>query len=476
MSIKKGQLTVLSFLALLLSCFLFLSICSLSFLSAIEEKVNGFVLGFHQYDWLTKTSGELRFEGLSVSEREQSLARAQENFKHFLKVAPVKTESGIKKTNELKKSMAQIQRDPDVTHIMAFNRLANEFRDLIIEYDVRGAKQNVDKSYRWAVVIISFFLVLFFIISGLLCLVLRKEFLTVTNAIKKNIQLITHGDLTDQLIQYSEDVNGVPLALDEMRLSLTRITGSIKNTAFHIKSVAGEMTQGNKALLARTEAQAIALQQTASSMEQIKTTVACNTDNARQANALAAQANEKAQSGALVMGNVVTGMHKIEQTTRRIAEITHVINAIASQTNILALNAAVEAARAGEQGRGFAVVATEVRNLAKRSATAAGEIGELIEASMQSVSQGVAQVADAGKEMENIVEAVSQVSAIMQEIAQASEEQRSGVIQAAMALNEMDIATQKNALLVDESTEIAQSMDTYARQLTDTVSIFTIDA
>ncbi|WP_242550107.1 methyl-accepting chemotaxis protein, partial [Pantoea agglomerans] len=38
-------------------------------------------------------------------------------------------------------------------------------------------------------------------------------------------------------------------------------------------------------------------------------------------------------------------------SSQSIADITHVIESIAFQTNILALNAAVEAARAGEQGR-----------------------------------------------------------------------------------------------------------------------------
>ena len=135
-------------------------------------------------------------------------------------------------------------------------------------------------------------------------------------------------------------------------------------------------------------------------MEELGTTVRHNADNARQANELARNAANVAVKGGDLMGQVVETMKGINDSSRKIADIISVIDAIAFQTNILALNAAVEAARAGEQGRGFAVVAGEVRSLAQRSAEAAREIKTLITASVERVDQGSALVNLAGKTMD----------------------------------------------------------------------------
>ena len=146
-------------------------------------------------------------------------------------------------------------------------------------------------------------------------------------------------------------------------------------------------------LCARTEQQASNLAATATSMEQLTVTVKQNADNARQANQMAQGASNVAQKGGAMVAQVIDTMNSINQSSRKIADIIGVIDAIAFQTNILALNAAVEAARAGEQGRGFAVVASEVRNLAQRSAAAAKEIKTLIGASVDQVDAGSKLVA-----------------------------------------------------------------------------------
>jgi len=226
----------------------------------------------------------------------------------------------------------------------------------------------------------------------------------------------------------------------------------------------------NQALSQRTESQANALQQTASSMEQLTSTVRQNADHARQAHSLVTQAAQAAEQGGAQVGDVVRTMGAIRQSSRRIAEITGVIDSIAFQTTILALNAAVEAARAGEQGRGFAVVASEVRTLAQRAATAAHEIRGLIDESVQRVENGYGLAERTGQSMESMVGHVQSVARIMGDIVQASQEQSAGLEEVGRAITHIDEATQRNASLVEVATHTAGTLQGQAKQLLEAVA------
>jgi methyl-accepting chemotaxis protein-1 (serine sensor receptor) len=211
-------------------------------------------------------------------------------------------------------------------------------------------------------------------------------------------------------------------------------------------------------------------------MEQLTSTVKQNADNAKQASALASTASEVAMKGNVVVGQVVSTMDDISQSSTKIADITGIIEGIAFQTNILALNAAVEAARAGEQGRGFAVVASEVRSLAQRSSSAAKEIKELIASSVQKIHDGSTLASDAGATMSEVTQAIARVTDIMQEIASASDEQSRGIEQVNQAVTQMDEVTQQNAALVEEATAASQSLESQGRNLIESVAFFRIDA
>jgi methyl-accepting chemotaxis protein len=165
-------------------------------------------------------------------------------------------------------------------------------------------------------------------------------------------------------------------------------------------------------------------------------------------------------------------MDEINTSSRRIADITGVIDGIAFQTNILALNAAVEAARAGEHGRGFAVVATEVRGLAQRSAESAREIKALIGASVDKVDLGAQLVERAGATMEEIVLSVRRVVDLIAEIAAAASEQSAGIGQVNVAVTQLDQMTQQNAALVEESAAAAESLREQAERLSGVVGTF----
>ncbi|MDO6408848.1 methyl-accepting chemotaxis protein [Pantoea phytobeneficialis] len=290
------------------------------------------------------------------------------------------------------------------------------------------------------------------------------------------IERIAQGDLTapDQAWGRSE-IGSLLHNLQLMQASLVRTVGVVREGAVAIYQGSSEISAGNTDLSSRTEQQASALEQTAASMEQLTATVKQNAENAHHASQLAADASGKARSGGELVDGVVKTMNNISGSSKKIAEITNVINSIAFQTNILALNAAVEAARAGEQGRGFAVVASEVRSLAQRSAQAAKEIESLIAESVDLISNGSHQVGEAGNTMSEIVEAVRRVTDIMSEIAAASDEQSRGIQQVSLAVTEMDNVTQQNASLVEEASSAAASLEDQAGKLTQAVAAFRLN-
>lgn len=287
---------------------------------------------------------------------------------------------------------------------------------------------------------------------------------------------VADGDLTGRIEIKSRDETGELLsALADMNNSLVITIGQVHQSAETIYTASGEIAAGNADLSSRTESQASSLEETASSMEELTATVKQNADNARQANSLVISASDVALKGGHVVGQVVSTMSSIKESSRKIVDIIGVIDSIAFQTNILALNAAVEAARAGEQGRGFAVVASEVRNLAQRSAGAAKEIKTLIDDSVQKVDQGSQLVDEAGLTMDEIVTSVKHVADIMSEITAASQEQSSGIEQVNLAISHMDEMTQQNAALVEQAAAAAESMQEQAGALTQAVSVFKLN-
>ncbi|XCW75608.1 methyl-accepting chemotaxis protein [Kosakonia cowanii] len=286
---------------------------------------------------------------------------------------------------------------------------------------------------------------------------------------------ISQGDLTMSISTQRRDEPGLLLqAVSVMNENLKEVISRVRSGVESVSRASAEIAAGNIDLSSRTEQQSAAVVETAASMEELTSTVKQNAENASHASKLAAEASSSADRGGKIVGEVVTTMEGIRASSHKIGDIINVINSIAFQTNILALNAAVEAARAGEQGRGFAVVAGEVRTLAQRSATAAKEIEALIHEAGSQVENGSKLVAGAGEAMEGIVTSVAQVRNIMNEIAGASEEQSRGISQIGQAMAEMDTTTQQNAALVEESSAAASSLEEQARELEQTISIFTL--
>ncbi|WP_075792198.1 methyl-accepting chemotaxis protein [Massilia putida] len=287
---------------------------------------------------------------------------------------------------------------------------------------------------------------------------------------------VAGGDLSSEIdVGARGEVGQLMQALKEMNGGLRRIVGEVRSGTDAIADAAREIARGNMDLSERTEQQAGALEETASTMEELSATVSRNAAHADAARGRAREASGIAVDSSAVVERVVQTMAAIDASSRRIADITGVIDGIAFQTNILALNASVEAARAGELGRGFAVVAGEVRTLAQRAGAAAQDIKRLVEASRASVDSGGELARQAGATMRGVVGSVAEVAATMSEIAAASAEQSSGLGQVNAAVLQMDASTQQNAALVEQAAAAAQALQDRAFHLAQLVSTFRLD-
>jgi len=296
------------------------------------------------------------------------------------------------------------------------------------------------------------------------------------NDVVRVLSAMAQGDLTETIAnEYSGTFGQLKENTNTTTEKLKEVVGQIMEASESIHTAAKEIAAGNNDLSYRTEQQAASLEQTAASMEELTSTVQANSENAKHANQLAVGATDIAGKGVKVVGQVVSTMEGINDSSRKVVDIISVIDSIAFQTNILALNAAVEAARAGEQGRGFAVVAVEVRNLAQRAAAAAAEIKGLISDSVERVEDGSKLVAQAGLTMEEIVSAIRGVTTIMSEISAASMEQTSGIEQVNQAIGQMEDVTQQNAALVEQAAASAESLEEQTQNLAVTMAYFKLD-
>lgn len=267
-----------------------------------------------------------------------------------------------------------------------------------------------------------------------------------------------------------------PLArkLNDALAQMGQALGLVRDVIGQIDTASSEIAMGTQDLSSRTEQAACDLQETTHSVEQITSSMRSNAEAVQDANQLVTSATSAAVRGGNVVSEVVRTMDEINSSSKKIAEITSVIDSIAFQTNILALNAAVEAARAGEQGRGFAVVASEVRGLAQRSATAAREIKSLINSSVERVDAGARLAQDAGSTMQEIIASVKNVSATIANIASATNTQSNEVAQVNKTVNQLDQMTQQNAALVEQSAAASSSLRSETERLAQAMSRFKI--
>jgi methyl-accepting chemotaxis protein len=302
---------------------------------------------------------------------------------------------------------------------------------------------------------------------------LAAEQAVVVNALAEGLTRLSQGDLSARVEdEVAADYAALKQDFNSAVGHLAQTIATIQATSVDVGNAAREINSGADDLSKRTEEQASSLEQTAATTEQLAASVKASAQASRQAAQLANEATEVATNGGAVAGQAVDAMARIEQTSRKISDITSVIDEIAFQTNLLALNAAVEAARAGDAGKGFAVVASEVRTLAQRSADAAKDIKGLIGESGVEVEQGVGLVRAAGEALSRIVEASRKVAATVSDISAAAAEQANGIDEMSQTVAHMDEMTQANAALAEQSAASAGSLSGQIRRLNELVASF----
>ena len=338
------------------------------------------------------------------------------------------------------------------------------------------AGEATQAGYRQALWLLSGLLLLALVATGMIALFISRNLarqLGGEPAYAVSImQAVAAGNLGTDVQLREGDSQSLLATVKFMNSQLAEIIKGIVDGSESISHAAGEISEGNNDLSQRTEEQAASLVQTSSNMQQITENVKSNAENARKASDLARQTSQTAVKGGKEVEDMLKRMHEISQSSQKIVDIIAVIEGIAFQTNILALNAAVEAARAGEQGKGFAVVAGEVRNLAQKSADAAKEIKQLIEGTVDKITDGSRYADTASRAMAEIVSSVNKVTDIVAEISVASTEQHQGIKEISVAIDQMDQVTQQNAALVEQAAVAAQSMTEQSETLRDSVRFF----
>ncbi len=284
------------------------------------------------------------------------------------------------------------------------------------------------------------------------------------------------GDLRGRLEITNQDELGVfAQGINNMADNLEKIITDITDNISILNQSVQNIASSNESLSQRTSEQASSIEEIASTIEQTAASINHNADNSEQARNMSETTIANAKETEQVLSQAVDAITEISLSSKKIGEITSLINEISFQTNLLALNAAVEAARAGETGRGFAVVAGEVRNLAQRSGNAAKEIEKLIKETNRKIENGVDLTAKTNESIKLVASSITNLNKIIIEVAASNQEQKQGIAQINIAVTEMDKITQQNAAHVEETASSSEEMAKISQDVIEIVQFFKVN-
>jgi hypothetical protein len=247
-----------------------------------------------------------------------------------------------------------------------------------------------------------------------------------------------------------------------MSAQVRGIVTDLADGAAQVASAAGQVATASQSLSQGATRQAAALEETSASMEEMASMTRTSADHSQQVATLMTDVDARVQSSNQALATMVTSMADIQEASQQVGRIIRTIDQIAFQTNILALNAAVEAARAGDAGMGFAVVAEEVRSLAQRSAQAAKDTATLIQESIEKTQAGSGQVAQVASAIGGIVDSVTRVKGLVEDVSVAGRQQAQGIGHVSEALADMERVTQATAATAEESAAASEELNAQA--------------
>jgi methyl-accepting chemotaxis protein len=303
-----------------------------------------------------------------------------------------------------------------------------------------------------------------------LCMSYYLAFAGALRALHKGVEAVANGDLSRSMqVKGRDEVADIGRLVDGMNNRLSAMVAQVRSSAARVEMAGQQVSEGSLALSQRTEDQASSLAQTVATIAQVSSAAASNAESSQELNALTQALSDNAEKGGAAMTETVNSMSRLEESSRRVAEVVGLIDDIAFQTGMLSLNAAVEAARAGEAGRGFSVVAFEVRQLAQRCAESAEEIRQLIGNAVDQVTQSSNNIQQVSGALDAVMSGIRSVSDRLHNISSSSAQQSASLGEVTQSVGSLDSITRQNAVMVEEATASSRVLVERAQTLRDAV-------